>query len=330
MTRVLMIETASPKRVREKAKEILAGNLYPSPELTILCRPDPRSVELYGAMSGLRVIALEKSRKSEILTELGPKPFDVVLMFWTRDRGFSRMKWLALRLRASRREVDIGDGHMLRLSPGNFARFLLIRCRYPRPSDYDLFAYRAARLHQGEEVLIIQSAGAPHVLRVLDHLKTGGLFRDPRYTLFCRNREEVVRPLRGHPMIERIITHSETRGAWRHLRDLRREHFDAVVVLFTGDPSYWKIKYFAFLLGARHKVIFNENDDCFYFSWGAWLSLLAYRIGARSRLGSQPRWTHRVRFFAVCLLKTLFFPLRFAWLLLVWLRLRSSGLGTSD
>jgi hypothetical protein len=131
-------------------------------------------------------------------------------------------------------------------------------------------------------------------------------------------------------MLERVITHSETRQAWKHLRKLRREHFDVVVVLFTGDPSYWKIKYFAFLLGARHTVIFNENDDCFFFSWGTWLSLLAYRMGARSRPGSQPQWTYRARFFAVCLVKALLFPLRFVWLVLVWLRLRSSGLRTSD
>ena len=101
MTRVLMIETASPKRVREKARAILAGDFYSSPQLTILCRPDPRSVEPYGAIHGVRAIALEKSRKNEILKELEQKPFDVALMFWTRDRGFSRMKWVALRLHAT-------------------------------------------------------------------------------------------------------------------------------------------------------------------------------------------------------------------------------------
>ncbi len=330
MTRILMIETASPKRVREKAGEILAGGLYPSPELTILCRPDPRSIETFGAMPEVRVVVLEKSRTGEILEELNQARFDIALMFWAGDRAYYRMKWVALRISARRKDVDIGDGHMFRLSRGNLAHFFLIRLKHRRPSDYEIFSCRSARLHKGEEILIIQSAAAPQIMRVLDHLKAATLFRNPRYTLFCRNREEVIRPLKGHPMLERIITHSETRGAWNHLRELRREHFDAVVVLFTGDPSYWKIKYFAFLLGARHKVIFNENNDCFYFSWGTWLSLLAHRMGARSRESSQPSWVCRVRFLAIYLLKVVLLPFRFVWLLLVWLRLRSSGLGISD
>lgn len=339
MTRILMIETASPKRVREKAREILQGGVYPSPELTILCRPDPRSLEYLNALSRVRIVLLQKSRRRQILADLTRTPFDVAYMFWTGEKKYRWMKLTALRLRAGCRDVDIGDGNSMRLSWGNFARFLSIRCKYPRPSDHDLFKIRPnvtdgsgvpADDHQGEKVLVLQSAEAPYVLRALDRLQDANLFRNPRYTLFCRNREEVLRPLQGHSMLCRIITHSETRGAWSHLRELRRERFEAVVVLFTGDPSYWKIKCFAFLLGARHKVIFNENGDCFYLSWGAWLALIAHRMGERSGLGAQPRWTNQARFFAIYLVKALLLPFRFAWLFLVWLRLRSSGLRASD
>ena len=127
-------------------------------------------------------------------------------------------------------------------------------------------------------------------------------------------------------MIHQIRTHSETRGSWKHLRELRKERFDAVVVFFTGDPSYWKIKWFAFLLGARHKVIFNEYDGCFYFDVRQWLTLLSRRLGART--GSRPRWSYHVRFFTFLILKVMLIPFRFIWLLLVWLRLRTAAAWT--
>ncbi len=338
MTRILLVETASPLRVREKAKEILAGHLYPSPFLTILCRTNSQSLYHLEDLAGARIIPLEKSRKHQIVDELKSARFDVALLFWTGERQYDLMKVAGLRLPAARREIDIGDGKSMRLSWGNFVRFLAIRWKYPKPTDHTLYELRTARQIEkrpyehftGERILIVQSAEAVYVLRALNLLKAANLFQNPCYTLFCRNRPEVLEPLQGHSMLSRIIAHSKTRGAWQHLLMLRRERFDAVIVFFTGDPSYWKIKYFAFLLGARHKVIFNENNDCFFFSWGILLSLISHRMGEQSRLGGQPRWTYRARFFATYLLKVLLLPFRFVWLILVWLRLRKSGLRSSD
>jgi hypothetical protein len=100
-----------------------------------------------------------------------------------------------------------------------------------------------------------------------------------------------------------------------------------VVVFFTGDPSYWKVKYFVFLLGARLKLIFNENGDCFFFALRPWLGLLAHRMWRKSRPGFRPRWTHQLKALALLLTKLILLPFRFAWLLLVWARLRSTGSG---
>ena len=126
----------------------------------------------------------------------------------------------------------------------------------------------------------------------------------------------------GRDLIDEIRTHTETMDSWSHLRELRKERFDGAVVFFTGDPSYWKIKYFAFFLGARHKVIFNENNDCFFFSVGPWLALIVRRLGERSRLGAGPSRLYQLRPLFFPLLKLVVFPVRFVWLLLVWLRLR--------
>ncbi len=129
-------------------------------------------------------------------------------------------------------------------------------------------------LPQRERILIVQSAEPAYVFKALDRLKSMPLFQNSRYTIFCRDHAEIVKHFVGHPMFHQVLTHSETQGWWKHIVKLRRERFYAVVVFFTGDPSYWKIKYFSFLLSARRKLIFDENSNCYFLSLAAWLALL--------------------------------------------------------
>ena len=330
MTRILLVETASPKRVRKKAEAILAGMLYPEPRVSILCAANPKTVRYFQEIPGIEVIAFERSKRRAIVQQLRNRQFDIACVFWTGERRYRRMKLAALRLGQRSTDVDIGDGGCFRLTWKAIIRHALFRWRHQLPTDHWQLVSLPdepvkADFYDGERILIVQSADPPYVLRALERLKSPPLFRNPRYILFCRNRPEVVRRFSGHPMIHQVRTHAEIRDSWRHLRELRRERFDAVVVFFTGDPSYWKIKYFAFALGARHKLIFNENNDCLFFSLGEWLALLAHRMGERSRSGIQPRWTFQARILATWMLKLALFPLRFIWLLLVWLRLRSGG-----
>jgi hypothetical protein len=382
MRRVLLVETASPGRVRKKAEEILDGGLYCSPDLTILCRDNPQSVLELSGVKGAHIIPLSENRKDRILDELKCRAFDVVYAFWTGEKQYRKMKLDALRIPARYRDIDIGDGHVFRLTAGSFVRFLLIRWKHPLPTDHGEFVDRrpepareepkveteaAAELRSrglgeapptgppasfhrtpaeeqssrqedsrkperphGERVLIIQSAEPRYLLHTLERLREQPLFREPRYTLFCRNKPEVIRHFKDHPMLSRVITHSELKGAFQHWSELRRERFDAVVAFFTGDPSYWKIKYLAFLLGARHKVIFNENSDCFFFSWRAWFSHLSYRLARRGSQGVEAPLAAQARALAIPTIKLVLFPFRFLWLLLVWLWLRSSGVRVSE
>ena len=52
MTRILLVETAFPQRVRMRAEAILSGRVYPSPELTILCSDDLRTAHYLGEIAG--------------------------------------------------------------------------------------------------------------------------------------------------------------------------------------------------------------------------------------------------------------------------------------
>ncbi len=343
MTRILVVETASPKRVRRKAEDILRSRQYPNPELTVLCRPEASTVQYFKQIPGARVLPLERIAGRDALRDLKRTEFDVLWMFWTRDRGYLRMKWLALRVPALFRHVDIGDGNNFKLSRGNLAQFLLIRLRSGRPADFGRFelepglpvkADDQSVEFDGERVLILQSAEPLHILNALDRLKEHPLFTNARYTLFCRNRLEAIQALQGHPMLHRILTHSETKGVWRHLRTLRRVRYDALVFFLTGDPSYWKMKCFAFLLGARNKVIFNECNDCFYFTLRTWLVLLSRRREDQLRTGrkaaGQCTLPYHARLIGVLVTKTLLLPFRFLWLLFRWLHLRVSALGESS
>ena len=327
MTRVLLIETASPKRVRATAEAILADATYSEPQVTILCSSDPKTIEYFQEIPGIRVRPLEIPERKRIRHDLGKQSFDVLRIFWTGEKKYRRMKMFAATIPTALTDVDSGDGGVFRLTWKAFLRFCWFRLRHPLPSDHYSFVPPRAAVeqevyYQGEKVLIVESAEAPYILRALEHLSQRHLFRNPRYTVFCRNRPEVVARLQKHPMIAEVRTHTEAQRSWQHLSHLRKERFEGVVVFFTGDPSYWKIKYFVFLLGARHKVIFNENNDCFFFAWGEWLALLAHRLGERSRQGSGPRWLYQARLLLFLSIKCLLFPFRFVWLLLVWARLR--------
>ena len=334
MTRILLVETAFPQRVRKRAEAILSGNVWPSPELTILCSDDLPTVRYLKEIPGVEVIPLPKRQKKLVLNDLKRRTFDAMNVFWTGERRYRRMKMTALRIPARVVEVDIGDGSRFRLTWKAIIRHSLFRLQHPLPTDHWDFvtpepAVQAPRF-SGERVLVVQSADPQHVLAVLQSLERQPLFRNPQYVLFCRNRPEVVRQFEHHPMLHCVITHTEDHGSLGHLLALRRERFDAVVLFLTGDPSYWKVKCFAFLLGARNKLIYNENHDCFYFSPLAWLSFMAHRLGEHIHEGQQPRWTHQAQILLSLAVKFLLFPFRFAWLLLVWLRLRSAGLKHSS
>jgi hypothetical protein len=241
------------------------------------------------------------------------------------------MKLLALGLKAKRILIASGDGNEFRLTWKAFCRHAIFRWRHPLPTDHYDFLMPQEQAWNGEQVLILQSAEPAYVLRALDRLGEKPLFRNPRYTLFCRNRPEVVKRFEGHPMLCRIWPHTEACDGWKHLRNLRRLGFDAVVLFLTGDPSYRKIKLFAFLLGvpARRMLVFNEAIDCFFLKLHPWLKLVSHRFRGRPPSEAWSPWRQSAYVAASLTLKSGLLPFRFLWLLWVWFRLRLAGLRSS-
>jgi hypothetical protein len=320
MTRILLIETASSKRVREKAEQIFKSGVYRDPEIWVVCNEKNR--HKYEELSGIKVYAVAEHSRHRAIKELTGDRFDIAFAFWTGDRKYRPWKCLGFRLRAKKTFIISGDGNEFLLTWKAVCRHSIFRFRHPLPTDHWDYVENAS-----EKILVIQSAEPGYVLKALDRLERELVFINPAFTIFCRNRPEILGSFQGNPLFEQVVSHSEARGSWNHLRSLRRQRFDGIVLFLTGDPSYWKVKLFAFLLGTRRILIFNEANDGFFFNLHQWLALISHRIQGGFYPGS--KWSRSTRILFSLILKSVFLPFRFLWLLLVWLRLRVAGLGWS-
>jgi hypothetical protein len=327
MTRILLVETASPKRICHKLEQILRDAIFPEPEISILCYEGSRAA--YPDYPGITIYSLADHKSHQIPKEIQNNKFDVIYFFWTGEKRYRQSKLLALRLKAAEIFIVGGDGNEFRLTWKAICRHVVFRWRHPLPTDHWDFALPYETNYFGQEqVLILQTAEPPYILQALQHLKEHPVFRNPRYTLFCRNRPEIVDVFRTHASLDHIRIHSETRGSWKHLRELRRSRFDAAILFLTGDPSYWKLKIFAFMLGVprRRMLIVNESGDSFFFNWSQWFGLIIHRMQSQPMPGISSNWRRSARILVSLFLKSVMLPFRFLWLLLVWLRLRSAGL----
>jgi hypothetical protein len=338
MTRILLVETASPKRIYHKAEQILRSGLYPDPEITILCHQDTR--QFFRNLPGAKICSLEARRKCRFPAELRRIKFDIVFLFWTGEKRDRRLKIPASRLKTEKIFIDAGDGNEFRLTWKAVCRHALFRRRHPLPTDHYDFLMPQAISEKTDlvepsrnqtRVLILQSAGADFVLKALNRLQAKPLFRDPCYTLFCRNRQEIADRLRDHPLVDKLLLHTESRDSGKHLRNLRSMKFDAIVLFFTGDPSYWKMKLFAFLLGVpvRQLLVFNEASDCFFLNWMQLRALAFQRIRERSHMRTGGKKAESVQIPTALIIKSLLLPFRFLWLLLIWILLRYGGMKMS-
>ncbi len=345
---ILIVQSAHPAFVL-RALEILDKNpAFAYPRYTLLCsnRPDilaffqdhPMITAIQGH-SGLRTAW-------RMLRRLRGEKYDGIVLFLTGERGYWKIIAFAFLLGIRDKLVFNEHDECFYCSwKEAFALILRQRKNRPKPAGQNLMSRMLAVLgrlvrrpvqdslrnpYPGERVLILQTADPPCVLRALDRLQQAPLFSNPRYTLFCRAFPEVLERFRNHPMLYETRVHTRTRNSWRHLRSLRNENFDAVVLFLTGAPGYWKMKCFAFLVGTRHRVIFNENSDCFYFKWNAWFKLLAHRMGGGSAVTTPSRWSSQAAGISLLLVKILLFPFRFVWLLFVWLQLRRSAMRASS
>src|SRR5687767_2693178 len=183
MTRVLLIQTASAKRLKRSVESILAGRVYPHPEITVLCESHSDVLELSSAFPQIQVIPRGSKGRFAFWRELRRKSFDIVRIFWTGEKKYRSLKLAALGLWPCPTDVESGDGGVFRLTLRAVPRHLIFRWKHPLPTDHwELVPQLELSLnYPGERILIIQSAEPPVIFRALEHLQNNHLFHNPRY-----------------------------------------------------------------------------------------------------------------------------------------------------
>ncbi|MCL5023586.1 MAG: glycosyltransferase [Nitrospirae bacterium] len=127
------------------------------------------------------------------------------------------------------------------------------------------------------KVLFIQSGEVEKALRALDVV---------RETIFTKGLEldylaDTVHPSPTEDSVTGLATFiplgSGFMNALSMLFRLTRTRYDSVVVLFSREGGYLKHKIMAFLILGRSVLIFNENNDCFFYTHGKYFSHLRWR-----------------------------------------------------
>ena len=160
-------------------------------------------------------------------------------------------------------------------------------------------------------LLLIQSEDDDTMLESLETLQNPNLAQISQLFVFCR--EDKQKHFESRPEVAQVIVYRK--GALvenlRALRRLRRLDLDSVCAVFSGRPIFRLQKLLFFLVPARHRLVINENQDCFYFSW--------LRIGQLLRLRVNRHLPLLQLVFRALLKGVLFFP-RFVYLV-IWVTL---------
>ncbi|HSR49592.1 MAG TPA: hypothetical protein VLV83_02120 [Acidobacteriota bacterium] len=212
--------------------------------------------------------------------------------------------------------------------------FLLIRCRNRLIFNSHLECYYLGwrtwrhllkRQRPGGDVvshrlLLIQSEDDPEMLEAIKTVQDPGLPQVAQLFLLCREDRKAF--FQAQPTVDRVVTYSKDRplsnlGLRKELRGL---HLDCVAAVFSGRPIFRSQKLLFFLAPASHRLVINENQDCFYFRLRR-LDRFLTMHGNRNR--------HRLDLFQGALrlaLKALLFFPRFFYLViwLTYMRLRGA------
>lgn len=314
--RIFVCQSAAPEVIAAGIRRLLAQNIFRSPEITVFIREKAAQHPVWQTLGPSITFMTHGEGWPQAPKQWGrlrAAAYDAVVVFLTGDPSYRKMKSFAFALGI--RRLLIFNEHLdcFFYAPGPFLRFLTNRCLHGVAPSAVLGTNRPTI---PERILVLQSAEPEVMAPILETLSERELFYDPQLTLFLRNEERYRAYFADKPYVKQLQMHTRMANAWAHLRRLRGARYDAVILFLTGDPSYWKMKYFAFLCGARRLLIFNENLDCFFFTPRAFLRFLLNRWRRAGAHASPPLSV------LAKILRPLIFPFRFAYLLLYFLVLQ--------
>ncbi|HSR68803.1 MAG TPA: hypothetical protein VLU25_12770 [Acidobacteriota bacterium] len=167
-------------------------------------------------------------------------------------------------------------------------------------------------------LLLIQSEDDAEMVKAMQTVRSPSLARVARLFVLCRQDRKPF--FQSQPGVARVITYRKE-GLVKNLRlwgEMRRLRLDSVAAMFSGRPIFRLQKLLFFLAPARHRLVINENHDCFYFRFrrlGRFLTMHARQSRGRFLL---TRWAFRTALKAVLFLPRFFYLVMW----LTYMRLR--------
>ncbi|MGI8783554.1 MAG: hypothetical protein ACR2L2_07900 [Acidobacteriota bacterium] len=254
--RVLVVETCDRSDWALRAPVI--ARLFPRARLTLVTpRTETPPVEV------AEQILL--SRRDQLPSAGASGPWDGVVVFFTGAPGYARWKRLALSLPTWRTVVVNENNDFFHASLRSLAGFAWQRLRFGVRRDI------APRRFAKQLVLLVQTDDAATIQTAAQKLLDGNIAgADPTVDILCSaSSSATFQPVAFPPKVDLVRTYP-AKPSWaaarRLLAELRRERYDVAAVVLSGKPTFRKLKLLPWLVGARHRLIFNENLDCFYSS----------------------------------------------------------------
>lgn len=254
--RLLLIQTSDHATTLEAIDTIRQEHIAPRAAITILCREDRRHLfEDHPQCAG--VITYRRGGKSggrELARSIRNQGFDVVAAVFTGEPTFRRSKLLFLMARAGARLVINPSLDCFYLNWRT--AFRLMRMRKER------------RVSAGSPngVLLIQTEDDETTAQAVASIRLPEVATVGRLTVFCR--KDKAKFFVELPGVDDVVTYRrEAAGDFlKTALRLRRLRIDVAAAVLSGRSIFRSQKLLFFLCGARHRLVFNENLDCFYLS----------------------------------------------------------------
>lgn len=254
--RVLVVETCDRSDWALRAPVL--ARLFPRARLTLATpHTEPAPAEV--------AAQILLARRDKLPAAGASGPWDGIVVFFTGAPGYARWKRLALSVPAWRTVVVNENNDFFHASPRSLAGFAWQRLRFGVRRDI------APRRFAKQLVLLVQTDDTATIQIAAQKLLDGNIAgTDPTVDILCGASSSAdFQPAVFSPKVDLLRTYP-AKPTWatarRLLSELRRERYDVAAVVLSGKPTFRKLKLLPWLVGARHRLIFNENLDCFYSS----------------------------------------------------------------
>lgn len=307
--RILLFQTEVADCLLDAADKLRMEECFPKAEIDLVCsEADEERFEATGKFERILTYSKRGGLKHlgelrQAISQLDP---DVSSAVFSGRPIFRKPKLLFLALSSSRRFVFDAqmDGYWLNLRS---LRHMFVR-------NEQAMAKYLEESSSAVRTLLIETEAKEAVENAIKTIAKREVIPNARVSLFCGL--ERAHKYADNPALQEI--HGYTKENLRH--DLRvlwpfiRSKPDVVVAIFSGHKIFLKQKMLFWLLPARARLAFNENNDCAYVT--RWDALRLLRI-QRPNIAVDPFAGSR---FVPLMLKGILLLPRFAYLL-VWFTL---------